>query len=942
MSQPFVSLRQIFGLLAIAFLASCSSFHLHEEKEEKKEREEKLRNSPAEQFFLQRAYPSKSLDINVYHDALESTKRSDAILHKAQRGSTPKWTVEGPNNIGARVNTIALHPSDSNIVYLGYSTGGAWKTINGGATWKPIFDTMAYLSIGHIAIDPQNANNIYIGTGDPNVTGYPFVGNGIYKSSDAGATWKHIGLTEQRIVSKIIVHPTQPNTIYVSTMGNPFERDDKRGLYKTTDGGTTWNKVLFVSSQTGITDIVMSPSNPNILYAAAWDRIRNNQESIITGVNAKIYKTINGGNSWTVVSDNGLPDGDLSRIGIAISGTNENVVFALYQTANSDLEGIYKTTNGGNSWDIFNVTAEVKANLTSSMGWYFGKIAVNPKNDNDISICGIHTWRTKDNGANWDNITEMDNDIHVDHHVVVYKNNKIYLGTDGGAYISRDNGVSFQDLEDIPTTQLYHVDLNSNKPGLIYAGAQDNGTISGNASAPNDWKRVYGGDGFRSVFVPNDTMAFYVETQRGDIWRTDDGGKYFNSAYSGIGGLDRKSWDMPYMKSRINKVLYCGTHRFYKAQMKSSMLWQPMSGDLTKGDLYGGSFNVISTIDESPKNANILYAGTSDGNVWCSMDGGANWSKIMNGLPNRYVSCIKAHPDSSNVVYVSFSGYKYNEKLSYLFRSNNNGQTWKSVSAGLPNLAINNICLVSDYELYLGTDGGVYHSQGFPNPTWQRSGDMPYVPVYDLEYDSNTKILYAATHGRSIMSIPTSELQKVDRPLTILLNKIGGGKLENASVTVQWGNYKSTQNVVNQDSISFSLTNDIYKSDTLKIKIVRDDNPKNGISTFDLVLMQKHILNNPKLDSPYKQFAADVNVSNTITTFDLVSTRRIILGADAKFALSPSWRFIDASLLFPDVTKVLEYTIPSVYQYYRPLNNNPNLKYKFIGMKMGDVNNSAN
>ena len=940
MFQPTSHFRTLFYFFVLVFCASCSSFHLFKD-DEKKEREEKLRNSPAEQFFLQRAYPAKSLDINVYHSALETTKRSDAIVQNKQRGSSAKWTVEGPNNIGARVNTIALHPSDSNIIYLGYSTGGAWKTINGGATWKPIFDTMAYISIGHIALDPQNPNNIYIGTGDPNVTGYPFVGNGVYKSSDAGTTWKNIGLTEQRIVSKIIVHPTQPNTIFVSTMGNPFERDDKRGLYKTTDGGTTWNKILYASVQTGITDVVMSPTNPNVLYAAAWDRIRNNQESIISGVNAKVYKTINGGNSWSVVSDNGLPDGDLSRIGLAISGTSGDVVFALYQTSNSDLEGIYKTENGGISWDFFNVTAEVKANLTSSMGWYFGKIAVNPTNDKDVTLLGVHSWRTTNGGLNWNNITELDDNIHVDHHAFVYKNNKIYLGTDGGAYISKDNAATFQDLENIPTTQLYHVDLNPNKPGVIYAGAQDNGTISGNAAAPNNWKRVYGGDGFRTVFIPNDTMVFYVETQRGDIWRTEDGGKFFNSAYNGIGGLDRKSWDMPYIKSRFGNTLYAGTQRFYKAQSKSAINWTPTSTDLTKGDLYGGSFNVISTIDESPQNANTLYAGTSDGNVWASMDAGSNWSKIMTGLPNRYVSCIKAHPDSANVVYVSFSGYKYNEKLSYLFRSSNNGKTWKSVSAGLPNLAINNICVVSDYELYVATDGGVYHSQGFPNPTWQRSGDMPYVPVYDLEYDADIKTLYAATHGRSIMSIPTAELQKIDRPLTIILNKAGGGKLSKATVSVQWGNYKAVQNVVNQDSVSFVLNTDIFKSDTLLIKVENDDEYKNGVSTFDLVLMQKHILKTATLDTTYKYFAADINASNTISTFDILSARRLILGLDTKFALTPSWRFIDATINFPDPKKPLDYSIPSVYKYFRPLNNNPTLRYRFIGMKMGDVNNSA-
>ena len=939
MSQMFPNRNWLYFMVILCALTSCNVFH-HFHNEEEEESKEKLRNDPAEHFFLARAYPAKSLDINVYHQALQTAQRQDVEATPA-RGSVPTWTVEGPGNIGARVNTITVHPTDTSIVYIGFSTGGAWKTTNGGANWSPIFDAMSYLSIGCITLDPQNPNTIYIGTGDPNVTGYPFVGNGLYKSTDAGATWKNIGLVESRIISKVIVHPTQPNTIWVATMGNPFARDDKRGLFKTTDGGTTWTKVLYIGPETGITDVEISPSNPNVLYAASWDRIRNNQESIVSGIHAKVYKTINGGTNWTTVSDNGLPDGELSRIGLAISGTNGDVVYALYQTTGVNLEGIYKTSDAGASWDFVPTSAEMKANLTGGMGWYFGKIEVNPLNDSDLCVQGVHSYRSKDGGSNWENFSEMMNDMHVDHHAFIYKGNRLYIGTDGGAYTSSNNGNSWRNLENIPTSQLYHVDLNPNFPDRIYAGAQDNGTIVGNAASANNWKRIYGGDGFRTQFILGDTMSFYAETQRGDIWRTNDGGQNFDSAYFGISGNDRRSWDTPYMISRINKtVMYTGTHRFYKGTTTVNANWKPMSTDLTKGDLYGGSFNVISTIDESPKNANILYAGTSDGNVWRSMNAGVNWEKLS-GLPDRYVTCIKAHPDSSNVVYVSFSGYKYNENLSYLYRSNDNGTTWKPMSYNLPGLAINNINIVSDRELYVATDGGVYHSEGFPIPTWARSGDMPYVPVYDLAYNAPNKRLLAATHGRSIMSIATDDLHKLDRPLTIYLKSANGKTLTNTTVSVEWGAYKSSQIINNQDSINFILYN-INVNDSLKIKIERNDKVDNGVSTTDLVALQKHILNVARFDIPYKYFAADVNQSNTITTFDIVSIRKVLLKIDPAFAKSPSWRFIDANIPFPIIDNALNYTIPNTYIYAKPFQTNPSLKYKFIGIKTGDANNSAN
>jgi len=310
-------------------------------EQEEKEFKDTSRLRPAEWLFTLREWPDFRTDLRTYTDALATANQVNWATkpRDGNKGFSAPWNLEGPGNIGARINTIEVHPNNPNVIYIGYSHGGVWKTTNAGLSWTSVFDSQSYLSIADIEIDPSNGI-VYVGTGDPNISGYPFIGDGLWRSQDEGATWQHLGLEDTRVITKIALNPVSPNTLDVASMGLPFERNNARGLYKTTNGGSAWQQKLFISDSAGIIDLVRAPLSPNTLYAAAWDRIRNNQESLVSGQNARIWKTIDGGTTWTKLGG-GLPEDERSRIGLAIDPSNENHLFASYVNPNLEFSGLF-------------------------------------------------------------------------------------------------------------------------------------------------------------------------------------------------------------------------------------------------------------------------------------------------------------------------------------------------------------------------------------------------------------------------------------------------------------------------------------------------------------------------------------------------------------------------------------------------------------------------
>ncbi|MDB4285932.1 T9SS type A sorting domain-containing protein [bacterium] len=720
-----------------------------------------LMHAPSDYFFLQRTYPDSTFATKAYTDALKEARRGASAL-KTGEGFDVEWTLQGPGNIGGRMNTVAVHPSDSLTIYAGTTASGVYKTTDGGNTWNPIFDDQPFLSIGHIHIDPSNPNTVYVGTGDPNISGYPSIGDGVYKSIDGGQNWTHLGLVDQRIVSRIAVDPNNSNTLYVATMGLPFERNNDRGLYKSTDGGQSWNQILFVSDQAGIIDLVMDPFNANTLYAASWDRIRNNKESTAHGANGKVWKSIDGGTNWSALGG-GLPTDSVSRIGLWHSSLNQNTLFAMYVGKNQQLLNIFKTTDGGTTW-IPIPTFSLSANALGGFGWYFGQIRTSPTSDNEIYLAGVELHGTLDGGLTWNRVTPAwwQYEVHADIHDLQFIGpNNMLLATDGGLYQSPDRGQNWTDIENIPNTQLYRVAYNPHKPDFYYGGAQDNGSMGGNLANFNNYERIFGGDGFQMAFDSNDPNTWYCETQNGNLVYTDDSGLNYFSHTVGLDSTDRRNWDMPFMISAHDPDRqYIGTQRVYRNVDGPGGIWQRISPDITDGLISHRRFHTITTVNESAIDQDIVYAGTTDGNVWVTTDGGGNWMDITTGLPNRFVTSVKPSPSDVASAFACHSGYRDNDFIPHIHKTMDYGQTWVDISGDLPQLAVNDVLIYpgDDSILFVATDGGVYGTTN-GGAQWHRIGiNMPIFPVYDMVFNEARNELVAGTFARSIMTYPMDSI----------------------------------------------------------------------------------------------------------------------------------------------------------------------------------------
>jgi len=722
---------------------------------------------PAEGHIMAQNYPNESFAIDAYRSALATVKKQ---RNNSQRVGA--WEQQGPGNIGGRINTIGLNPDNPNEMMLGYSRGGIFKTEDNGDTWSPIFDDQDILSISDVKYDPNNPNKIFVGTGDLNISGYPVTGNGLFRSENGGSTWDKIGLSEAGVIAEVGISKSNSNIVYAASMGIPFGRTNDRGLYKSIDGGDNWEQVFFLNDSTGVIDIEVHPDDPDIVYAASWTRIRNNRESLIESEETGIYKTVDGGESWTKLSE-GLPTGELVRPGLAMYDGNPDVLYAMYIT-NEEIEGcsggfqmqgVYKTSNAGDTWTDVPTGEEtgLPCDVMRGFGWYFGQIRVNPEDENDLHILGVDMYNTKDGGLSWFEATPpwYTYEVHADKHDLVYNGTDIILATDGGAY--RKEEEEWVDIENIITTQFYRVATN-NFDVSSYGGAQDNGTTGGTDDFVDEWPRIFGGDGFQMVFHPTDSLIWYVETQNGNIRVTLDGGDSYQNATSGLEGT--RNWDMQYIMSSDNpSVLYTGTDRIYRSESPFAPSWFQISDILTDTvDLSTARSHTISTLDESPINTDHLYCGTSDGLVWRSLDQGLNWELINEGLPRRYISDIKASRNNENVVYLTIQGYRDNDYTPYIYKSIDNGTTWEHINGNLPQIAINDILLPSDdpeeSKVFVATDGGVYYTED-GGLSWIRLGDdMPIIPVYDLAFGADNNLV-AGTFARGIYHFDLGQLDNL-------------------------------------------------------------------------------------------------------------------------------------------------------------------------------------
>jgi photosystem II stability/assembly factor-like uncharacterized protein len=746
-----------FGIIVVLMIIMAGQFHFSPKIKEMTESA-----YPNEWFYNQRAFPHWEINYDAYYKAVLDAR----AVRKSQGSSTnAHWEFVGPDNIGGRITDIELSPNSLDTIYAATASGGIFRSADRGQTWQPIFDEALNLSVGDIVLDPLCSRVLYAGTGEVNGGGgsLTYGGSGIYKSTDGGETWYHLGLDQTRFIARIVIDPADSRRIFTAAMGKLFAANPERGLYRSTDGGATWANVLFLSDSTGCIDVVLNPDSPDTLFAAMWERIRRPHTRSYGGVTSGLFRSTDGGDTWIELT-NGLPHNasNVGRIGITVSASNPDILYAIYADDIGEFNGVYRTTNGGDAWSRTN-DASLNA-LYSSFGWWFGNIRVDPSRPNVVFALGLDLYKSTNGGQSW---FYSSGAMHVDQHGLIFHPQNVQFmvaGNDGGVYMSWDGGSNWTKSLHLPITQFYTCEIDYQEPQRLYGGTQDNGTIRTLTGESSDWHAIYWGDGFYVRVDPGDNRYVYAEYQWGRLARSTDGGISFLSATSGISSTDRNNWNSPLVLDPVNpEILYFGTHRVYKSTNRAQS-WTAVSPDLSNGPSTGNSpFGTITTIDVSPADGNVIYAGTDDGNVWVTTDGGSGWSKISEDLPVRWITSVAADPWKPEAAYVTLSGYRWDEYLPHIFRTTDYGESWTDISGNLPEAPVNDVivdpCL--DSTLYIASDVGVFYSTDCGILWLPLGSGLPNVPVVDMTLHSPTRTLAAATYGRSIYSVDLSSFSPV-------------------------------------------------------------------------------------------------------------------------------------------------------------------------------------
>ena len=695
--------------------------------------------------------------------------------------SAAQFRGVGPAFMTGRISDVVIDPADESHWYVGVGSGGVWETKNAGVTFKPIFDKQKVYSIGCITLD-ANSRNLWVGSGE-NVGGrHISFGDGIYLSKDGGSTWKNMGLKSSNHISNIVVHPTNPDVVWVAAQGPLWNIGGDRGVYKSVDGGKKWKRVLGDAEWTGATDLLIDPRNPDILYAATWQRHRTVASYLGGGPKSGIHKSIDGGKTWQKLKT-GLPSGSLGKIGLAISPQNPDVLYAAIETQLKK-GGFYRSADRGMSW------TKQSDQISAGTGpHYYQEIWASPHQFDRVYFANNYFKVTNDGGKTFQGVGKAYK--HVDNHAVAFKANDpdyLMVGTDGGLYESFDLAKTWRHMGNLPITQFYKVAVDDAKPFYnIYGGTQDNNTQRGKSRTENDagisnadWEVVLGGDGHQPATEPGNPHIVYGQSQQGWYSRIDiaTGERIGIRPQPRDGeGFERYNWDAPiYVSSHDPARVYVASHRLWRSDNRGDT-WNPLSGDLTRNeerfdlpimgrkqsyenawDVYAMStYNTITSIAESPINEDVLYVGTDDGYIQSTRNGGKTWEKInvsrLEGVPERaYVNDIKADLFDENTVYAAIDAHKQGDYTPYLFVSKNGGKTWKRITKGI---AEKNYVwrIVQDHVnpdlLFIGTEFGIYFSVNGGTSWKQLKDGLPTISFRDLVIQREHNDLVAASFGRS-------------------------------------------------------------------------------------------------------------------------------------------------------------------------------------------------
>ncbi len=711
-----------------------------------------------------------------------------------------KWQFLGPTNISGRVTDVAVPtPRGKNYtLYVAAASGGVWKSDNEGTTWTAVFENGPSTSIGDVTVAPSDANIVWVGLGEANIFRSSMAGAGVFKSIDAGKTWTAMGLAGTHTIPRIVIHPTNPDIVYVASSGHEWTFDENRGVYKTVDGGKTWKKVLYIDDQTGAIDLVMDPASPDTLYAATWQRVRkrwNDPRNEPQYSGSGIYKTTDAGAHWQPINAGLPPARYRGRIGIDACRTQPNVLYAFIDNYQSDssLRGesdsygrtrgggilgaeVYRSDNHGQSWTKVSQSNRFMRRLSATYGWVFGQIRVDPNDENTIYVMGISLNVSHDGGKTFKRLTGM----HGDHHALfIDPDNSDYLvnGNDGGAVLSYDGGKNWRSFTDqIPAVQFFNIGYDMDTPFRVYGSIQDHGSFRGIVSLEDgrdkipavEFERAPGWEGSSHAVDPTDPDTVYAAGFYGSIYRQDmKTGKRTNIAPRAADNEQplRGQWVAPFILSPHNpRILYDGMNFLFRSWDRGDK-FEKISPDLTYNDpdkIGDIPYQTISTISESPFQLGLIYVGTDDGRVHITRDGGKQWNEIMYGIaPHRWISRIVASQYDPATVYMAQNGKRHDDFTPYLWKSTDYGKTWLDITANIPSGPINVIREdpKNSKVLYVGTDLGVYVSVDGGQAWDVLANNLPTTFVHDLIIHPRDDIMVIATHGRGMFALDVQPIQ---------------------------------------------------------------------------------------------------------------------------------------------------------------------------------------
>ncbi len=700
---------------------------------------------------------------------------AEAQQYDAKLMEGMKYRLVGPYRGGRSLTAVGV-PSDPNTYYFGAVSGGIWKSVNGGNTWTPLFEKQSVSSIGSIAVADSDPNVVYAGTGEACIRGNISYGDGVYKSTDAGKTWTNVGLQDTRHIGRVIIHPRNADIVYVAALGHAYGANTERGVFRTTDGGKHWEKVFYLNDKTGAIDITFVPSNPHILFAAMWEAGRTPWSLTSGGPGSGLYKSVDSGTTWKKIEGNGWPSGVLGRIGVSVSGDNPERVYVILEAAD-EVGGMYRSDDGGQHW-----TQTTSDHRLRHRPWYYTHVTADPRNADTVYVMNTSLYLSIDGGKTW---TPIGNLPHGDHHGLwIDPNNSKHMvnANDGGATITVDGGNTWTRQDTQPTAQFYHVSTDDEFPYHLFGAQQDNSTIRivsrsnrGIIGAP-EWEAVGGGEAGYVTMDPTDPNIVYAgdywgiltrhdrrtgQSQNVQVWPDDADGHYASELKY------RFNWTEPIYISKHDpkKLYYAGNVLFLSTD--AGKHWTPISPDLTRNDkskqgFSGGPitgenisveyYDVIFTFAESPMQKDLLWAGTDDGLVQISRDGGKNWSNVTpKELPEwSMISILDASPHDPASAYIAVDRHKWDDARAYIYKTHDYGKTWTRINAGIPDGAYVHAVREDPARkglLFAGTEIGIFVSFD-DGARWQPLQlNLPTTPIHDLMVKGDD--LAVATHGRS-------------------------------------------------------------------------------------------------------------------------------------------------------------------------------------------------